>query len=238
MKHRNRAARPAPSTDHWRVIALVAATALGCASGDVHSPAIQAFLDGPEGWLVLPAERRELATLSSRAEVALWSEAFWARRDPDPEATSNLRQETFERRVRDADRLYEERGGRGALSDRGRALILLGPPTVLRRGPRASPRWAPRADGARTRPVVSEEWVYPPQRLPAIVATWLAERGDTELTLRFFDEGGRLELIEGEPALELAAEGWVVDPTIKPSWPHPRRSAPARSGGRSPAPKR
>ncbi len=54
------------------------------------------------------------------------------RRDPDLEKPGNECAKTFYQRVEAADRLYSEGGTRGSLTERGRALILLGPPPVLR----------------------------------------------------------------------------------------------------------
>lgn len=192
--------------------------ALGCAAFGPAASLGQEVLDGPLRWLLTPAERKELVSLRSRTELEAWRQAVWARRNPDPAAEVNVREELFERRVSDADRLYQgELGLRGSMTTRGRALILLGPPSGLRRGQRAAPKWAPRDDDAgTTRNIVAEAWIYPPQRLPAGLVERLAERGDTELTLRFVEEHGVFRLAEGEAELRLAAEGWIVDPTIAP----------------------
>lgn len=206
----------------------------GC-SGLIEAPsAVREWVEGPERWLLTQDERREVVTLGSRVELELWVEAFWERRNPEPGEPENLRRETFTRRVNDADRLYSERGQRGALTARGRSLILLGPPTVLRRGTRPSPRWSG-SDSANppTGAVVAEEWRYPPQRLPALLVERLAALGETELTLRFVEERGIFQLAQGEAELRLAAESWVVDASITST----HRSPAARVGrdrGRAP----
>ena len=192
--------------------------AAACTTLSASPQLAQEVQDGPLRWLLEPQERRELAELRTRSEVEAWIEAVWARRNPDPEAELTVRRELFDRRTGDADRLYrDERGLRGSLTARGRALILLGPPSGLRRGQRAAPRWSPDGgDAAAMRSVVAESWTYPPQRLPAALVERLAERGDTELTLRFVEEHGLFRLIEGETDLRLAAASWIIDPSIKP----------------------
>jgi GWxTD domain-containing protein len=208
---------------------------LGCTALGPAPSLVQEVLDGPLRWLLTPSERKELVSLRSRSELDAWQEAVWARRNPDPSAEVNVREELFERRVSDADRLYQgELGLRGSMTARGRALILLGPPSGLRRGQRAAPKWAPSDDGAATRNIVAEAWTYPPQRLPAVLVERLAERGDTELTLRFVEEHGLFRLVEGEAELRLAAEGWIVDPTIVPR--NRARDALGRAPGRPTGP--
>ncbi|HJQ39546.1 MAG TPA: GWxTD domain-containing protein, partial [Thermoanaerobaculia bacterium] len=53
---------------------------------------------------------------------------FWARRDPTPQTARNEFREEFENRVRAADTSFKARSQRGALTERGRALILYGAP--------------------------------------------------------------------------------------------------------------
>jgi GWxTD domain-containing protein len=53
---------------------------------------------------------------------------FWARRDPDPTTQVNEFRETYYQRMAIADKAFK-RGKPGWMTDRGRAYILLGPPT-------------------------------------------------------------------------------------------------------------
>jgi GWxTD domain-containing protein len=218
------------------VAALVVWT-WGCTSLREAPPSVRNFLEGPERWLLVGEERREVASLGSRFEMNQWVEGFWLRRDGDLTDSLNPTRELFERRVRDADRLYGEGGVRGSLTVRGRALILLGPPSVLRRGHRPSPRWRRGEPIGAVRDVVSEEWLYPPQRLPTLVATALAQRGDTELSLRFVEEAGRWSLVGSDEDLRRAAESWVaVDPITDPRGPGVRGPGAALRRGPTPAP--
>ena len=58
---------------------------------------------------------------------------FWARRDPTPGTERNEVKEAFERRVAFADHVFPANGERGALTDRGRIFVLLGPPSMVQR---------------------------------------------------------------------------------------------------------
>ena len=99
--------------------------------------------EGPTRWLMLPDEARQYRRLQTTREVVDFVEAFWRRRDPDPDKPGNEFAKTFYERVEAADRLYSEGGTRGSLTDRGRALVLLGPPPVLRYGQKKVPAWDP-----------------------------------------------------------------------------------------------
>jgi GWxTD domain-containing protein len=66
--------------------------------------------------------------LKSDAEAEAFIELFWARRDPTPNTVRNEFKEEFDARVAAADEHFTTRLMRGSLSDRGRALILLGAP--------------------------------------------------------------------------------------------------------------
>ena len=86
------------------------------------------WLEGPRKWLLTPAERAELEGISSAEELERFAELFWARRDPDLTTRVNEFQLDFQARVAAADAQFGEDGLRGALTDRGKTLILLGKP--------------------------------------------------------------------------------------------------------------
>src|SRR5204863_8608678 len=56
---------------------------------------------------------------------------FWARRDPTPETPRNEFHEAFDKRVVTADQNFSSPNARGAMSDPGKVLILLGPPYTI-----------------------------------------------------------------------------------------------------------
>jgi GWxTD domain-containing protein len=174
--------------------------------------------DGPTRWLMLPDELRQVRRMRTNREAVDWLEDFWKRRDPTPEEPGNDFAKSFYQRVEAADRLYSEGGVRGSLTARGRSLILLGPPPVLRYSQKRVPSWEPGRPGAKpaieTRDVVMESWVYTLDDLPpALRAGIEREHPDLDqVVLIFLVEPERTELLEGEKFLDLAVRSSVLDP--------------------------
>jgi GWxTD domain-containing protein len=175
---------------------------------------------GPIRWLLLPSEERELRQAVTPEERQRLEERFWRRRNPVEYADSgepppNANQALFAERVQAADLLYAEEDTRtaGSLTQRGRAHILLGPPSYLSQRYQAAPNWDPglwqrrRAD---TRPLLVETWGYRPEDLTPELRRELADRGwPFELQLRFIVRDGRTFVLEGEPFLEAAARSFL-----------------------------
>lgn len=199
------------------VLSLVPWLVLACRPGIVRAtPSGAASLaDGPTRWLMLPEEIRQSERLRSTREAVDFVESFWRRRDPDPDEPGNAFAKTFYERVEAADRLYADGGQRGSLTDRGRALVLLGPPAVLRYSQKKVPAWEPGKPGSRpgirSRPLVLEIWAYPVQDLPTALAQRIAEREPdmSEISLSFAVEPRRTYLVEGHRYLEYAVQTGV-----------------------------
>jgi GWxTD domain-containing protein len=121
------------------------------------------WADSAEGLLLTPAERRQFLRLGSAEEAERWVADFWARRDPDPETAANELREEVGRRAAAADASYGFAGTPGSLSDRGRVLVLLGPPQAAKTDPGTarigSQGGSQRAAGGR------EIWFYARERL-------------------------------------------------------------------------
>jgi GWxTD domain-containing protein len=168
--------------------------------------------EGPTRWLMLPDELRQYRRIHSARDAVDFNEAFWRRRDPDPGKQEFAK--TFYERVEAADRLYSEDGVRGSLTDRGRALILLGPPPLLRYGQKKVPAWAPGHPGSpsnvHTHEIVLESWVYPVAELPPALAERAQEdEPRQEIVLVFAVEPRHTHLIEGERYLDMAVRAAV-----------------------------
>jgi GWxTD domain-containing protein len=177
----------------------------------------RSWVEGPVRWLVLPEEARRFRRLDSSAEALAFIEEFWRRRDPTPKTPGNPFAQRFFERVQAADLLYDEVGVRGALTDRGRALILLGSPSILRYMQQPAPAWA--AGEARGRVSVGTErvrvevWGYVPEDLSPRLVEKLREAGhEPPLEITFVEEIQRTRLIAGEEILEATALAAVREP--------------------------
>ena len=199
-------------------LCLVAPWAAACASGHLSSSlpgSARAWAQGPVRWLMLPDEARRFRRLSSSSEALAFIEEFRRRRDPDPETPGNPFAQQFFERVQSADVLYPEPGRAGSLTDRGRALILLGSPSILRYTQRAAPTWDP-GEGGRSRHSPSTErvrlevWGYTREDLPpALVARLEKEGEEFPVEVSFVEAGPRSLLVDGEDLLEEAARAAV-----------------------------
>lgn len=192
---------------------------LGC--GAAGRPAEAGFLRtwaaGPARWLMLPEEERQLDRLRTHAQAVAFVEGFWRRRDPDGGRPGNPFEEEFQRRVEAADRLYGEGTVRGSLTDRGRALILLGPPPALNYGQKPVPAWDPGHMGGRpaveTKRIAVESWSYGSEDLPPRLRELLAGEGrDDGVTLVFVVEPRRTSLTDGERFLDAAVRAALAEP--------------------------
>jgi GWxTD domain-containing protein len=200
----------------WRLAALslLSWLALGCGSAPARPAGGAGLQDGPTRWLMLPDEQRQFRRLRSTRETVDFIEAFWRRRDPDPNTPGNEFSKSFYERVEAADRLYSEGGTRGSLTDRGRALCLLGPPPVLRFGQKKVPAWDPGRSGTpsavQTRTLSLETWVYTPEDFePALQQILAEEYPGREIALVFTVDPKHTYLTEGKEVLEMAVRAAV-----------------------------
>ena len=192
------------------IVVLGLCGALGAchAASNPHiSGAAREWLEGPTKWLLLEDEGRAFRRLRSNRDTITFMESFWRRRDPDPGDSENPFYANFVARVRDADALYAETGKRGSLTDRGRVLILFGPPSKQRIEQKA----VPALSLDRNRPgqkswVRREVWAYLPAELPPSFLDTLPEAGRVEeIQFVFVEEGRRTYLLSGESYCEIAA---------------------------------
>ena len=206
---------------------LVALGLAGCASRGDSAVATQiaAWTSGPLRWLLLEDEERSLSRLRTASELALFERAFWRRREPSPVAERSMR-ELVEERIAAADRLYGEPDRPGSLTDRGRALVLLGSPFELRALRRAVPVWrvTPQGrPGVASRLARVEIWGYRAADLSTELRLRLAvEDGAPPAEVTFLAEDRRLKLIAGEGLLELAARA-LAHATDEPRRRHDRK---------------
>ncbi|HVT45078.1 MAG TPA: GWxTD domain-containing protein [Thermoanaerobaculia bacterium] len=93
------------------------------------SPELTAFVTGPAKHLMTRAETRQWKAIKTDEGAEAFIAFFWAKRDPTIDTRRNEAKEAFDERVAFADENFSNERVRGALTDRGRVLILLGHPT-------------------------------------------------------------------------------------------------------------
>lgn len=169
----------------------------------------------PARWLMEPAELRDWRDLDTTDQAAEFLEEFWRRRDPDPRREGNPRRETFESRSEEANALFAGEGGPGVLTSRGRAYLLVGPPSALRQLYRRAPALgAMEARGRRrplaTRPLLVEKWSWRPEDISPALRRELEKRNwKLALEVEFEVGEGEYTLLQGEELLRLAARSWL-----------------------------
>jgi len=131
----------------------------------------QDWADGPDGQLLTKKEMNEWEDLKTEAEAARFIDLFWARRDPNLDTPVNEFRAEFAARVRHADENYGTESLRGALTERGKVLLLLGSPyRVQSAGPsetvlRMAGVTGTTTDGSDSVRAGAETWEYDPARL-------------------------------------------------------------------------
>lgn len=107
---------------------LVLAASAAMAAGPTTPPSPLDFPNSPAQWLMTQQEKAAWRGVSSAEDAQRLIDLFWARRDPTPGTPRNEFHEQFDQRVVDADVFFRGPKTRGALSDKGRVYIVLGPP--------------------------------------------------------------------------------------------------------------
>lgn len=124
------------------LVLIAAATGTPAAAAEAElSEIYREWGEGPAQVLMLPADEKAWNQVSSDEEAEEYIRLFWARRDPTLGTEVNEFRREFEQRVAFADERWTTEETRGALSDRGRVFILLGPPRRIQ---------SPGAGGAST----------------------------------------------------------------------------------------
>jgi GWxTD domain-containing protein len=82
-------------------------------------------------YLATDAEKKEWKKIASDEDAEKFIALFWAKRDPDIKTPQNEFRERFDALVKKSDELFPLGRRRGALTERGKALILIGPPKSI-----------------------------------------------------------------------------------------------------------
>ncbi|HUM02854.1 MAG TPA: GWxTD domain-containing protein [Thermoanaerobaculia bacterium] len=107
-------------------------------------------------------EKAAWKKLATDDEAERFIALFWAKRHPDLKSPTNEFRQKVEAAVRYADEKFAIRGRRGALTERGRVLIVVGPPKQL--VSREQPGGDAAAGGAR---IIVYTFVYEDDKVPS-----------------------------------------------------------------------
>ncbi len=114
------------------VLFLAAATALSLASCRLYrlernlDPENREFLSQVR--YIITSQERKIFLELPPGEREAFKEAFWKRRDPDPQTEENEFKMEYMARLLEADELFRNEPRPGHLTDRGRIYVLFGPP--------------------------------------------------------------------------------------------------------------
>jgi GWxTD domain-containing protein len=181
------------------------------------------WADGPVRLLMTRDEIQQWKDVKSDAEAQAFIDLFWAKRDPTPSTARNELHEEFDRRVDYADNNFSTSASRGSLSDRGKALILLGPPykitatagaqvnglgiSVAGRSGRSAAPQGPVGDPDR------QYWMYAHGNKPKFIL-------QANFTLVFTSQQSddwqlaTTERVKPEQIFQQAVAGYIVSPTL------------------------
>lgn len=124
------------------------------------SPQYKRWLDEDVVYIITPEERRAFLHLQTNEEREQFIEAFWQRRNPDPDSPENTYKEEYYRRIAYANEHYAS-GIPGWKTDRGKIYIMWGPPDEVDSHPTGG-TWDRPMDqgGGETTTYPYEDWRY------------------------------------------------------------------------------
>jgi GWxTD domain-containing protein len=124
------------------------------------SPQYKRWLDEDVIYIITPEERRAFLHLQTNEEREQFIEAFWQRRNPDPDSPENTYKEEYYRRIAYANEHFAS-GIPGWKTDRGKIYIMWGPPDEIDAHPTGG-TWDRPMDqgGGETTTYPYEDWRY------------------------------------------------------------------------------
>ncbi|MGC2330572.1 MAG: GWxTD domain-containing protein [Candidatus Acidiferrales bacterium] len=123
-------------------------------------PQYKNWLDEDVVYIITPEERHTFLHLSTNEEREQFIEAFWQRRNPDPDSAENTYKEEHYRRIAYANEHFAS-GIPGWKTDRGKIYIMWGPPDEIDAHPTGG-TWDRPMDqgGGETTTYAYEDWRY------------------------------------------------------------------------------
>jgi GWxTD domain-containing protein len=131
-------------------------------------------------YIITPQERKAFKQLQTNEEREQFIEAFWSRRNPNPESPENTFKDEYYRRIAYANEHFSS-GIPGWKTDRGRIYIMWGPPDSKESHPAGGPYQRPGSEGGgMTSTYPFEDWTY--HYLPGIGENVTIEFVDPTMT--------------------------------------------------------
>src|SRR5690349_19806881 len=170
---------------------------------------------GPAQFLMTQEEAAKWKTITSDDDAKAFVALFWARRDPTAETPRTEYRVEFERRVAPADKNFLSDKKRGAISDRGKMLILFGQPKKIERsgGQRqAALPGMPGAGSTATSTSAGDPFAAGGSDETTAVQVWTYEGDDARAlfgqgraVLRFVDRQGKSDFILERGGVDVAS---------------------------------
>ena len=127
---------------------------------ELMSPEDSKWLNEDVRWIITDEERKAFKQLSIEEEREKFIEAFWDRRNPNPDSEDNEFKDEHYRRIEYANEHYAA-GMPGWLTDRGRIYIVYGPPDEIESHPSGGTYERPMEEGGgQTQTYPFEDWRY------------------------------------------------------------------------------
>lgn len=172
-------------------VTAVSATALADLSGQ--------YLEwgkGPAQYLMTKEEAAQWKNVKSDQDAKAFIDLFWARRDPTPATPENEYRTEVEARITAADQQFNKEKVRGAMTDRGRTLVIFGLPAKVERvsnTPAQSSAIQDRSElGREESKHITQQWTYENEQTRDIFGT-------PKAAIRFVDRAGKGEEFVIEP---------------------------------------
>jgi GWxTD domain-containing protein len=124
------------------------------------SPEDKSWLEKDVRWIISDDERKAFMQLSNEEEREKFIEAFWDRRNPNPDSEDNEFKDEHYRRIEYANEHYAA-GMPGWMTDRGRIYIVFGPADEVESHPSGGSYQRPMEEGGgETSTYPFEDWRY------------------------------------------------------------------------------
>ena len=186
-----------------RTFVLAAVVAAFAAAAFALTPEHTEFGKGPATFLMTKDETAKWKTVKTDEEAKAFIDLFWARRDPTPTTPRNEFREQFDAKVEYANKNFEERSGKGSMTDRAKMLILFGLPKRLELSGAAKPEAVVTPGQVRT-PTAS-----PDDRPERESINWIYEGDDS--TLMFQTPRAKISFVDRFNTREFKMERGAVD---------------------------